>query len=200
MTSRVAPNLEVDAAPELHVRPTKLVIDEGSFRQIVIEHAPTVLRYARQRVGSELAEDVVSDTFADAWRRRERFNTGAGDNVEAWLIALATFVVARHRRAEQRWLKMCADSARQNTRHEFAADESVDADHRVDAHTDATAFAQALIDMPRRERDAFLLLALRSMRYEDIADTLGVPVGTIRSRINRARRRLVDAARQEESS
>lgn len=197
MTFRAAPPSESHTQPVFATGPERMVIDERSFPQIVTKHSPAVLRYARQRVGPDLAEDIVSDTFADAWRRRERFNAGAGNNIEAWLIGVATFVVARHRRAERRWLTMCADSARLEACHEFSMDEMSEADQRLDARADATVFTRALVDMPRRERDAFLLLALRSMRYEDIAAALEVPVGTIRSRINRARRRLVDATRQE---
>jgi RNA polymerase sigma-70 factor (ECF subfamily) len=171
-------------------------IDATTFPALVRDHAATVLRYARQRVGADLAEDIVSDTFADAWRRRERFNAHPGDNAAAWLLGIATFVVARHRRAEQRWLQMRIDTAQLEAA-EFAIDESARADEQLDAVSVHARLIRALARLPRRERDPLLLHVQAGLDYDAIAEALDVPLGTIKSRISRGRTRLEHAMERD---
>lgn len=167
-------------------------ISEFTFSALVRDYAGVLRRYALRRVGPDRADDVVSETFADAWVNRDRFNASHGENVEAWLMGIATFIVARNRRAERRWLKMCIDTVAQasNVHREQDLDEATAVVHRMDVDLQYETVARALASLRREERDALLLHTEADLSYEDVAIALGIPIGTVRSRIHRAKRHL----------
>ncbi len=160
-------------------------LSPARFDALVETHYPAMLGYLGRRLGRQLAEDLAADTFAIAYRDRDHFDPNRGSEV-AWLFAIATGLLAHHRRTERRRLvafakleppgegDVTADSAVQ---HVFAAEALV-------------ATAQALRRMPARQRDALYLVAVAGLDYEDAASALSVPIGTLRSRVSRARARL----------
>jgi RNA polymerase sigma-70 factor (ECF subfamily) len=177
--------------PEYHVMapadPEPTGMTPTAFVAMFDEHAPLVLRYARSRVGSELAEDVVSEAFAVAWRARGSWTATRGD-ARAWILGIATNVIHRHREAEARWLEAREQAlARGVDRADVASDVLVDVDRST------AAVVGALRSLSPKLRDPLLLHTLLAMTYEDIAKTLEIPVGTVRSRISRARRALEGA-------
>jgi RNA polymerase sigma factor (sigma-70 family) len=128
---------------------------------------------------------VVAETFLIAFRQRSAY---ARDRPDAgpWLYGIATNLIGRHRRAEVRQYRVLARTGIDPVTEPFT--ERVDA--RVSAAALGKPLAAALARLPKAYRDALLLLAWGDLTYAQAAQALGVPVGTVRSRVSRARRRL----------
>jgi RNA polymerase sigma-70 factor (ECF subfamily) len=158
-----------------------------SFAEVFERHGDRVHRYVARRAGPEIAEDLLSETFLTAFEQRGRFDPARGPGgALPWLLGIATNLLAGHRRAEARRWRLLTQ-APPDRPEPPPADRVAD---RVDAATAVGALTQALAELPDGERDALLLLAWADLTYEQIAAALGVPTGTVRSRIHRARTRL----------
>jgi RNA polymerase sigma-70 factor (ECF subfamily) len=165
-----------------------------SFAVLFDRHATAVHRYLGRRVG-ELADDLLSETFLIAFRRRAAWRAMHLE-VRPWLFGIATNVLRGHVRAEQRRYRALARLA---TEPEHRPDDPGDAADRLDAEALRGALADALAGLKTRDRDVLLLFAWGQLGYEEIAAVLDVPVGTVRSRLNRARRQTRAALRPEEN-
>jgi RNA polymerase sigma-70 factor, ECF subfamily len=157
------------------------------FREVFERHFPATLAFLRRRVGMDMAEDLAIETFAIAFRRRDGYDPVQPD-ARPWLLGIATNVLRHHRRAERRKLlaygRTGVDPAQQ---HESGYDA---AESRVQAQSAGPALALALASLRPDERDTLLLFAWADLSYAEIAIALGIPMGTVRSRLSRARRRL----------
>ncbi|WP_241176136.1 RNA polymerase sigma factor [Modestobacter sp. KNN46-3] len=153
------------------------------FTALFDRHAAAVHRYLGRRVG-DLADDLLSETFLIAFRRRAAYRPQHVE-VRPWLLGIATHVVHGHERTERRRYRTLAKAAGQPEEH--AADPAEAAD-RIDAQALRGPLAGALAALEPRDRDALLLLAWGDLTYAEIAAVLDVPVGTVRSRLHRARR------------
>ena len=163
---------------------TASLTDPREFGALFERHADPLSRYFVRRVGPVLAEDLVADTFVTAFRSRARFD-GAYEDARPWLFGIATNLLRRQWRTEKRQLRAYA-----RTGVDPAVDDIAEAERRVDAAGTGPRLAKALASIPRKDRDALLLFAWAELSYEEIARALEVPVGTVRSRISRARSRL----------
>jgi RNA polymerase sigma-70 factor (ECF subfamily) len=156
--------------------------DPERFALVFDRHAAAIHRYLTRRLGGDAADDLVGETFLTAFRRRASFDTGHR-NALPWLYGIATRLVAQHRR----------DTARAARRPTPAADAWCHAD-QVAADVTATALHDTLIaglaDLNEGDRDVLLLIAQEELTYEQVAAALEIPVGTVRSRLNRARTAL----------
>ncbi len=181
-----------DRPPSLHALPSALPSDTeliaGSlaepehFAALFDRHATAVHRYLGRRVG-ELADDLLSETFLVAFRRRSAYRPEHLD-VRPWLLGIATNLVHAHARTERRRYRAFA-----RTGVDPAASLASDDVHaRVDAEALRAPLAAALAGLKERDRDVLLLFAWEQLGYEEIAAALEIPVGTVRSRLNRARR------------
>ncbi|MEV6104182.1 RNA polymerase sigma factor [Streptomyces sp. NPDC051940] len=159
------------------------------FAVLFDRHADAVHRYAARRLGSEVADDLMAETFTTAFQQRHRYDDGRAD-ARPWLFGIATNLVARHRRAEARRFKALARMPAPAEHDEAVADRVV---ARVSAAGAGRELAAALAGLPARHRDVLLLVAWGDLGYEEVAQALGVPVGTVRSRLHRARGKLRDA-------
>lgn len=160
-------------------------VDEPErFAEIFDSHAPIIERYLARRVGPDLARDLLSDTFLAAFGKRARFDSGQKSALP-WLYGFASVEVARHRRAEVRRLEL---TRRLPTEHEPAFDDS--ALDRVSAQSRSGELAAALAQLRAGERTVLLLWAWEDLSYEQIAAALDIPLGTVRSRLSRARAKL----------
>ena len=147
-------------------------------------HAASIRAYCARRVGPGPAEDLVAEVFLTAFERRARFEPGRA--VAPWLFGIATNVLHRARRQEVRGYRALAA-----TGHDPVVDGVADrAAERADADRLSRPLAAALAAMPARERDVLLLVAWAGLGYAEIAEALGVPIGTVRSRLSRGRARL----------
>lgn len=168
-----------------------LRLTDEAFADAVAENGRYVYRYARSRVGEQQADDVTAETFAAAWKARRKFENRDEESFKLWILGIATNVLRRHRRAEDRWMTMRADTFRESQRRIVPLDEADEAARRVDAQRSPSEIVRAVNALASREREPLLLLALQDLTYDQIASVLNLPVGTVRSRISRARRRIV---------
>ncbi len=161
------------------------ICDPEQFGLLVRRHSPAIRRYVTRRIGGEAADDVVAETFLVAFRRRASYADDGRDCLP-WLYGIATRLAHRHWRSETKQLRVLARTGADPVTEPFT--------DRVEAAVAAGALkprlAAALARLPASQRDALLLLVWADLSYEQIAKATGVPLGTVQSRISRARRRL----------
>ncbi|MFI9385940.1 RNA polymerase sigma factor [Kutzneria sp. NPDC052558] len=155
------------------------------FALVYDRHAITVHRFLARRVGAQLADDLAAQTMLAAFDSRGRFDP-AQDSALPWLYGIATNMLRRHTRAESRHLRALAklDPYPLEQRH----DETVT--DRVSAEAAGRELAAGLARLNPQERDVLLLVAWESLSYEEVAHALDVPIGTVRSRLHRARAKM----------
>lgn len=159
--------------------------DPELFDVVFVRQFPAIHRYLHRRIGPELADDLAAQTFETAFRRRASFDPEHAE-VGAWLYGIAANLLRNHRRTERRQLRAFAKTGIDPV----APDAIGPAEGRADAAIAMRAVARALSELRDDDRDALLLFAWASLSYEQIAVALDVPIGTVRSRIARARKQL----------
>jgi RNA polymerase sigma-70 factor, ECF subfamily len=166
--------------------------DTSAFALLFERHAKAIYNYCFRRVGDwSAAEDLLSVVFLEAWRRRDK-ELPPG-KVLPWLYGIATNVVRNRRRAERRYRAALARVPAAAPAADFA-EEAVD---RVDEERQLRRALDLLAKLPRRQQDVFVLCAWSGLSYEDAAFALGVPLGTVRSRLARARHALQEVDQAE---
>jgi RNA polymerase sigma-70 factor (ECF subfamily) len=155
------------------------------FADVFDRHYDAVHRYLARRVGPDLADDLTAETFTQAFDVRLRYDAKYAD-ARPWLFGIATNLMRHHHRGEGRRLRAYARLDRPAD----SGDAFGGIDGRLDAERAGPAIAGALMTLSQGDRDALLLFAWADLRYEEIAVALGIPIGTVRSRLNRARGRL----------
>jgi RNA polymerase sigma-70 factor (ECF subfamily) len=166
------------------------------FAVLFRRHADDIHRYVARRLGTEAADDLMAETFVIAFQQRRRYDLSR-PLARPWLYGIATNLVGRHRRTEARRLRALSEMVGTP----MAGDENEDdgeamADRvvaRVSAASVRADLAAALARLPARNRDVLLLTAWAGLDYAEAAQALGIPVGTVRSRLHRTRTRLRDA-------
>ena len=155
-----------------------------AFGLIYDRHAATVLRFLGRRVGAEVAEGLVGELFRIAFERRKIFDASRASALP-WLYGIGSNLLLKHRRGEARRLRASARMA--------ASDEPADrrrSGAALDAHVLFPRVADAIESLPDGEREALLLFAWEDLSYQGVAAALELPIGTVRSRLNRARAQL----------
>ena len=158
--------------------------DPETFGLIYDRHAPTLLRFLGRRVGAKVAEGLVGELFRIAFERRKTFDASRTSALP-WLYGIGSNLLLKQRRGEARRLRA---SARMVDR-SGAADGRASA-AALDARVLFSRVADAIETLPDGEREALLLFAWEELPYERVAEALELPIGTVRSRLNRARARL----------
>ena len=159
--------------------------DATRFGAIFDRHHHAIYRYVANRVGPDAADSIAADVFLVSLQRRSDFQP-VRDSALPWLYGIANRLVSQHRRAEERHLRAFARSARREQRD--IPDDVTPADARVDAQRLDARMAEAVMALPAEQREALLLLAWADLSYADIAAATGASMGTVGSRLNRARR------------
>ena len=157
--------------------------DPRAFVTVFERHFDAIFHYLRRRVGRSRAEELAAETFAQAFAARHRFDARYRD-ARPCLYGIAVNLLRHHFRAEERELRAYARSGVDPLLGEDASLE------RLDASMLAPRIAGALAELAPIERDVLLLHAWAGLGYAEIAAALSIPVGTVRSRLNRARARL----------
>lgn len=155
------------------------------FTVLFRRHAPHIQRYVVRRLGQDAADDIVAETFLLAFRQRDSYDQARAD-ARPWLYGIATNLIGRHRRAEIRLYRALARTGADPVMEPFTDR----IDDQVSAGTASRRLAAGLARLPEELRDTLLLVAWSGLSYEEAATALGVPVGTVRSRMSRARSRL----------
>jgi len=152
-----------------------------AFAGIYDRHAPALLRFLGRRAGSEVGEALAHEAFRIAFERRKSFDSSRSSALP-WLYGIASNLLRKHRRAEaRRSARMAAGGEAADRRSAAAA---------LHARVLLPRVAEAVDALPELEREALLLFAWEELPYEAIAEALEVPIGTVRSRLSRARARL----------
>lgn len=154
------------------------------FGLIFERHHGAVHHYLQRRVGLDEADDLAAATFVTAFRSRSRYNAERRD-ARAWLFGIATNLLRHHWRRERRRLRAYARSGI-----DPIAPDIEEAHDRVDAERAGPRLASALASLSRAQRDVLLLHAWADLSDAEIAEALDVPLGTVRSRLSRARDRI----------
>jgi RNA polymerase sigma-70 factor (ECF subfamily) len=155
------------------------------FAQVYDRHAVAVHRFLARRVGTQLADDLAAQTMLTAFDTRRRFDP-AHSSALPWLYGIATNVLRRHARASVRHLRALSrlDPYPLEARHDE------DVSDRVSAEAAGRELAAGLARLNQHERDVLLLVAWEGLGYEEVALALGIPLGTVRSRLHRARTKM----------
>ncbi|HEY9308828.1 MAG TPA: sigma-70 family RNA polymerase sigma factor [Microbacterium sp.] len=166
----------------------RLSLDAPSaFAELFERHARVIGAFAARRVGSDAAQDVLSETMLVAFRRRADFDD-TWESAKPWLLGIASRVMKKHRADEARqWRSFEASVFRGDHVSDGAIEQAA---ARADASAAVRALAPRIAALGVRDRETLLLYAWGDLTYEEVAVALGVPVGTVRSRLNRVRRRL----------
>jgi RNA polymerase sigma factor (sigma-70 family) len=154
--------------------------DAGAFVTIFDRHFDAIRDYLARRLGDDAAADLAAETFTRAFDARRRYDLSRED-ARPWLYGIASNVMRRHARDERRRLRAYAKVASQPQVGER------------DAEPFSAEVATALAALNATEREVLLLFAWADLSYEDIARALDVPIGTVRSRLGRARAHAAEA-------
>ena len=156
------------------------------FAAVFDRHFDTIHRYLDRRAGPAVADDLSGEVFRIGFEQRRRFKP-LHDSALPWLYGLATNLLLKHwretRREARAFRLVRTDASTQENEGRLA-------DSRLDAEPLGRRLLSGLADLPEGDRDVVVLIAWEELSYEEVAVALGVPVGTVRSRLNRARRRL----------
>jgi RNA polymerase sigma factor (sigma-70 family) len=159
--------------------------DPERFAVIFGRYFKEIHRYLARRVGVKAADDLAAEVFLTAFSQRDRYDV-ARPSARPWLYGIATNLVGAHRRQEARYFRALA---RADPPPVWQAEEDRAAD-RLTAEATRPALAAALSRLSRANRDVLLLVALADLDYPEVAQALGIPYGTVCSRLNRARIQL----------
>jgi RNA polymerase sigma-70 factor (ECF subfamily) len=162
-----------------------------AFGEIYARHARVIHNYCLLRTADpQAAEDAVATVFLEAWRGRERLRLETS-SAAALLLGIANNIVRGHWRNSRRQREALA-RLRTAAPTDGAEPESAVIE-RIDAWRHVRDAREAIRSLPQREREVLALIADGDLSYKETATTLGVPIGTVRSRLARARSRLRSA-------
>lgn len=161
--------------------------DPPLFEHVVTSLGPRVHAYLARRAPQH-ADDLLSETWLEAFRSRHRYDAQRGE-AAAWVFGVARNVLLAHLRHAQR----AADPTGAAPLAEQVVDDWESVDRRLDAAGSSPALRSALATLPAEERDVLLLVAWEQLSPTEAAAVLGIPAGTARSRLHRARTRITDS-------
>ncbi|MDX6395180.1 MAG: hypothetical protein QOJ73_6243 [Streptosporangiaceae bacterium] len=159
--------------------------DPERFAAIFNRYFTEIHRYIARRVGGKIADDLAAEVFLAAFAQRKRYDVARGC-ARPWLYGIATNQVGSHWRHERRFYHALVRTDAALVSH---SDEDRVAD-RVSASASRPALAAALAALASGDRDVLLLVALADLGYQEVAQALGIPYGTVCSRLHRARSQL----------
>lgn len=160
--------------------------DSTYFEVLFERHYEAVHRFIGRQVGPDRTDDLAQDTFVEAWDHRDRYDQDR-PNARPWLFGIAhNLVLAEYRRAGRQTVAYALVAAST----EITVDVSSDVDDRLAAMSIRTLVRDAIFALPDTERASLILVAVGALSYADAAKELGVPVGTVKTRTMRAKRRI----------
>ncbi|MEO3867947.1 RNA polymerase sigma factor [Nonomuraea sp. B12E4] len=163
-----------------------------TFAVLFDRHAPLLHRYVTRRLGPSEAEDVVADTFLAAFQQRGGYDGGHPD-ARPWLYGIASNLIGKRRRTEAALYRAYLRSGVHPA--EIPGPQVEDGLNTLAVNR---PLARALLRLKRADRDVLLLVAWAELSYQEVADALAIPPGTVASRLNRARAQIRQALERGE--
>ena len=155
------------------------------FGLVFDRHFAAIHRYLARRIGRQVADDLAVDTFVVAFGRRHTFHTSRHD-ARPWLFGIAANLLRDRWREEERQLR-----AFERAGAERPADLDTDSVlERADASAAGPVVGLALAGLDARDRETLTLFVWADLSYDEIAEALAIPAGTVRSRLHRARKQV----------
>jgi RNA polymerase sigma factor (sigma-70 family) len=167
------------------------LVEPRAFMVVFDRHFAAIARYLGRRLRWSVAEELAAEVFVTAFASRARYDVRRVDALP-WLYGISANLLRAHARREERELELLARTAADPvvTRREWT-------DGAVGLEP---VLAEGLLQLSLDEREVLLLFAWAELGYEQIAEALAVPVGTVKSRLNRARAALRAALGEGASS
>lgn len=169
--------------------------DKEAFRELYLAHHASVYRYALGELGeADDARDIVQETFVRAWGALARFR--GESSLLHWLFRIARNLIIDRARARRRRGEISLDAPLDDTGTSLGdrlAASRPGPEDAAESVEEMGQFRAAIAALPAAQRSVFLLREWEGLPYEGIADRLGLNVGTVRSRLARAREALLEA-------
>jgi len=174
-----------DAVPDASLWLEAVAGTESAFAVLFDRHRARIFRKAYSRLRNvHDAEDVVAMVFLEAWRSREKVRIVDG-SLLPWLLSVTTYLTLNSDRAARRYRRLLAKLPIAPP-----ADPVPDVDNRLDLQERANMLTQALRRLSAVERTVVDLCLVEELSMATVAGVLDVPIGTVKSRLNGARRKL----------
>lgn len=165
------------------------VVNPERFSSIFDRHAVTVFRYLAGRVDRSTSEDLLADVFETAFRARQHYDTRY-DGALPWLLGIATNIIRHHHRSQMRHSTMLGRVTRLQEQANDTANAANPPAASAERRDQMRSVSRALDALDDKHREVLVLSAGLGLSYEDISRALGIRIGTVRSRLFRARTKL----------
>jgi RNA polymerase sigma factor (sigma-70 family) len=169
--------------------------DADAFGALFERHVQDVYRFCFWRTAdAALAEDLTSAVFLETWRHKGGTELSAS-SLLPWLLGVAANLLRNHRRSLRRREAALRRLPTLAAEPDFADDTSA----RLDAEAAMRAVLAVVNDLPERDREVLMLCGWADLSYAEAAGALGIPIGTVRSRLAKARKRLTARLNEQHS-
>jgi RNA polymerase sigma-70 factor (ECF subfamily) len=166
--------------------------DQGALRDLYDRHADATLRLIRRSTGDAgLAEDILQETWLAVWRSAGSFR-GDG-SVRSWLLGVA-------RRQAYNRLRRNEAPPVDDSLTEAVPDAAASVEEEVLDHATEQELARLIATLPEHLQEVLYLVLVDELRYREVAGVLAIPVGTVKSRMSHARRRLAELLQVDQVS
>ncbi|UNK70931.1 RNA polymerase sigma factor [Microbacterium sp. H1-D42] len=163
------------------------LVSAERFSEIFERHIAALSTYVARRVGPEVSDDIISETFLIAFRKRRRFDQDRASALP-WLMGIATRVLSQHRREQaSHWRALQSAYAASD---DVAIDDVDRSVTRLDASAEVERLYPRIAALSAADREVLFLHAWGDLTYEEIASALRMPIGTVRSKLSRIRTKL----------
>ena len=158
--------------------------DAGAFNRLVEHYQTSIYNVALRMVGdAAMAEDITQETFVSAFRALHTFSAG---NFRAWLFRIATHACRDHLRSAQVRRNTSLDALVDTPNFNFTSEDEPPEEYVI--RRELSGFIQqSLGTLPPDQRMALILVDIQACSYEEAAQILKTPIGTVKSRLSRAR-------------
>ncbi|HCK11677.1 MAG: RNA polymerase subunit sigma-24 [Gemmatimonadetes bacterium] len=167
-----------------------------AYGKIVGRYHGRLYNFIYRFVGDrETAEDIVQETFLRAFRKRDEYRAIA--NFSTWLFTIAGNLAKSELRRRKRWRMISAERDEETDTGMELPDESARPDKVAESSIADVQIQNAINSLPNNYRQVILLRDVEGMSYQEISEIVDCPVGTVKSRVNRARLKLQQKLKSE---
>lgn len=167
-----------------------------AYGKIVTRYSGRLYNFIYRFVGEkETAEDIVQETFLRAFKKRTEYRAIA--NFSTWLFTIAGNLAKSELRRRKRWRLFSIDRDEESDTGMELPDESMRPDKVAEASLANVQIKEAIQSLPENYRQVILLRDVQGMSYQEISEIVDCPVGTVKSRVNRARLKLQQKLKNE---